>query len=51
MSLAGALTLVLRPEVLERSQLVLISFAAGALLGDAFIHLLPEISESERAST
>jgi zinc and cadmium transporter len=46
-SLAGAVTLVLRPGRLERWQLVLISFAAGALLGDAFIHLLPEISESE----
>jgi zinc and cadmium transporter len=45
-SLAGAASLVLRPAVLERGQLVLISFAAGALLGDAFIHLLPEISES-----
>jgi len=47
LSLVGALTLVLRPGILERFQLALISFAAGALLGDAFIHLLPEISESE----
>jgi zinc and cadmium transporter len=46
-SLAGAATLVLRPGRLERWQLALISFAAGALLGDAFIHLLPEISESD----
>jgi zinc and cadmium transporter len=45
-SLAGAATLVLRPGTLERAQLALISFAAGALLGDAFIHLLPEVSES-----
>lgn len=47
-SLVGALTLVLAPRLLSRILLVLISFAAGALLGDAFIHLLPEISESER---
>ena len=45
-SLAGAATLVLRPGRIERAQLGLISFAAGALLGDAFIHLLPEVSET-----
>ncbi len=27
---------------------LLIPFAAGALLGDAFLHLLPEVAESER---
>ena len=47
-SLIGALTLVLASGLLSRILLVLISFAAGALLGDAFIHLLPEIAESER---
>ncbi len=46
LSLVGALTLVVRPRTLERALVVLISFAAGALLGDAFIHLLPEVSES-----
>jgi zinc and cadmium transporter len=46
LSLVGAVSMVLRPGILERGQLVLISFAAGALLGDAFIHLLPEIGES-----
>jgi zinc and cadmium transporter len=45
-SLIGSVTLVLNPQVLQRSLLVLISFAAGALLGDAFIHLLPEIASS-----
>jgi zinc and cadmium transporter len=45
-SLVGAVTLVLRPQVLQRGLLVLISFAAGALLGDAFIHLLPETAGS-----
>ena len=47
LSLIGAVTLVVRAGILERSLLALISFAAGALLGDAFIHLLPEIAESE----
>jgi zinc and cadmium transporter len=47
LSLIGALTLVVRPRTLDRVLLALIAFAAGALLGDAFIHLLPEIAESE----
>lgn len=46
-SLIGALSLVLRRETLQRGLLVLISFAAGELLGDAFLHLIPEIAESE----
>lgn len=45
-SLIGAITLVLRPETLQRGLLILISFAAGALLGDAFLHLIPQIAKS-----
>ena len=45
-SLIGAVTLVLNPRTLQRGLVVLISFAAGALLGDAFLHLLPEVAES-----
>lgn len=45
-SLVGALALVVTAERLERGLIVLISFAAGALLGDAFLHLLPEIANS-----
>lgn len=48
LSLIGALTLVLASSFIQRILLVLISFAAGALLGDAFIHLIPEIAESPR---
>ena len=48
LSLVGALTLVLASNLLNRILLVLISFAAGALLGDVFIHLLPELAESQR---
>jgi zinc and cadmium transporter len=47
LSLVGALTFILRPRTLDRALLGLIAFAAGALLGDAFLHLLPELSESE----
>ena len=45
-SLLGALGLVMRPEALRHTLLLLISFAAGALLGDAFLHLIPEIADS-----
>ena len=47
LSLIGAITLAVRPGTLRRVLPVLISFAAGALLGDAFLHLIPEIAESE----
>jgi zinc and cadmium transporter len=46
LSLVGAAGLVLKPQTLQKSLLTLIPFAAGALLGDAFLHLLPEIAES-----
>jgi zinc and cadmium transporter len=44
----GAVLLFLRKTFLERGLLVLVSFAAGALLGDAFLHILPELAESPR---
>ncbi len=43
---AGALGLFLKRDVLQKALLVMISFAAGALLGDAFLHIIPEIAES-----
>lgn len=46
-SLAGLAFFKLSDRFLKRVLLLLVSFAAGALLGDAFIHLLPEaIKES-----
>ncbi len=44
-SLIGIATLSLRADKLKRILLYLVSFAAGALMGDVFIHLLPEVSE------
>jgi len=44
-SLIGIITLSFSNKLLKKSLLFLVSFAAGALLGDVFIHLLPEIVE------
>lgn len=41
-SLVGVVTLVLREKTLNKILLILVAFAAGALLGGAFFHLLPE---------
>jgi zinc and cadmium transporter len=46
-SLAGAATLALRAAPLRRLLELLVPFAAGALLGDAFIHIVPEIAEEQ----
>ena len=45
MSFVGILTLSIKAERLKKILLYLVSFSAGALFGDAFIHLLPEIVE------
>ncbi len=45
-SLIGILTLFTNKKHLSKMLLFLISFSAGALLGDAFIHLIPESFES-----
>lgn len=41
-SLVGVFTLSLRGDWVRKATLFLVSFAVGALFGDAFIHLLPE---------
>ncbi|MCX6706961.1 MAG: ZIP family metal transporter [Candidatus Woesearchaeota archaeon] len=45
-SLIGIFTLVIKKESLSKILFILVSFSAGALLGDSFIHLIPEISET-----
>lgn len=40
-ALVGVVTLLLRPQTLARLLLPLVAFAAGTLLGGAFLHLLP----------
>src|SRR3989344_4498616 len=44
-SFVGALTLVLKKDLLNKSIFVLVSLAVGALLGDVFVHIIPEIYE------
>ncbi len=44
-SLIGVLTVYIETERLKKILIYMVSFAAGALLGDAFIHLLPEAIE------
>ena len=43
LAFVGLFTLSLKKKTLDRILIYLVSFAAGALIGDAFIHLLPEI--------
>ncbi len=44
-SFIGVFTLSLKTEKLRKVLIYLVSFSAGALFGDAFIHLLPEVVE------
>jgi zinc and cadmium transporter len=42
LAFVGVVVLVLRQQVLNRMLLVFVAFSAGALIGGAFLHLLPE---------
>ena len=44
-SFVGALTLVLKPKILDEIVHILVALSAGALMGGAFLHLLPESLE------
>ncbi len=45
LSLIGIFTLTLKQDLLQKYLFVVVSLAVGALLGDAFIHLIPEAFE------
>jgi len=45
LSLVGILIIVLKQKSIKKFLLFMVSFAAGAMLGDVFIHLLPELVE------
>lgn len=49
-SLVGVITLSINQKRLHKILLYLVSFSAGALLGDVFIHMIPQIVE-EKAFT
>lgn len=42
LSLIGITTLMIKDQLLKQILLVLVGFSAGALMGGAFLHLLPE---------
>lgn len=44
-SLVGAALFTVHKHILTKAMLVLISFSTGALFGDVFIHMLPEMVE------
>lgn len=45
LSFSGALSLFLKEELINKVLLFLVAFSAGALIGGAFLHLLPEAIE------
>jgi len=45
-SLIGIFTLLLRRQILSKAVFVLVALSVGALFGDVFIHVLPEVYES-----
>ncbi len=50
LSLIGILTLWLNDKTLRKILLYLVSFSAGSLFGDAFIHLIPEAMETNASA-
>ena len=46
LSFVGILTLLMKKRVLEKILLSLVALSAGALMGGAFLHLIPEALES-----
>lgn len=50
-SLVGVFILPSREDILRKYVFILISLAVGALLGDAFIHLIPEALEKSSNAT
>jgi len=44
-ALVGIVTLSVKVDKLKKFLIYMVSFSAGALMGDAFIHLLPELAE------
>ncbi|MDP3041459.1 MAG: ZIP family metal transporter [Candidatus Omnitrophota bacterium] len=50
-SLVGILTLAIKDNLLQKALFCLIGFSAGALIGSAFLHILPECLENNKSTT
>lgn len=50
-SLIGIFTLLIKENILHQLTFYLIGFSAGALIGGAFLHILPEVLETTPATT
>ncbi len=50
-SLVGIFTLAIKDNLLHKMLFCLIGFSAGALIGSAFLHILPECLENNKSST
>jgi len=50
-SLVGIFTLTIKDNLLHKILFCLIGFSAGALIGSAFLHILPECLENNKSST
>ncbi|MDD5730346.1 MAG: ZIP family metal transporter [Candidatus Omnitrophica bacterium] len=50
-SLVGAFALMLNDKALKKILIFLVAFAAGGLIGGAFLHILPEAGEYVKDST
>jgi zinc and cadmium transporter len=49
-SLIGIFTIKINEKTLQKSLMPMIAFAAGALFGDVFIHIIPEIFKNDSTS-
>ncbi|HID43486.1 MAG TPA: ZIP family metal transporter, partial [Archaeoglobaceae archaeon] len=49
LSFTGVITLVISGSLFQRILLLLVAFSAGALMGGAFIHLMPESLEKMKS--
>ncbi|MFC1655812.1 ZIP family metal transporter [Patescibacteria group bacterium] len=45
LSLIGAIVMIINQKSIKKFLIFMVSFAAGAMLGDVFIHMLPELAE------
>lgn len=49
-AMVGSVTLILKPNTLNRLLLPLVAFAAGSLIGGAFFHMIPAALDGSRTS-